>query len=377
MSLKIARPIAAACSLLSAIASAGAQQASSSPATPAVSVSGLLFGNYQYVTGGPHRDMNQFVLDRAYLTVRAPAGERLSIRLTTDVHRTPPPDDNGYAIRAKYAYLQYELPRNRAFDANVRAGMLQNVVIEHTDRIWLRFLGTSAIERHSGLASADVGIAKEMQLGDRLGEAYFTIVNGPGYTKRETDRFKDFAGRLTLTPFGRQSGTISTLALTGWTYQGAYGSRFAAGGTDQIAPVPEAMVRDRSGAQLSLRHPRLTALVEQAWFRTQVENGSNTVGAPRIVDDVDGSMTSAFGIARAPITVGGRQPFGAVARYDRVRHHRGADDRYHFFIAGLLYDLASRATLSANYQEQLPERGALPSGLAHYKGWFLHAAVNF
>jgi hypothetical protein len=363
--------------LLATPAAGEAQEAPRQPSPPPIAISGILVGSYQYLVGGPSRDFNQFTLDRAYLNVRAPAGDRMSIRLTTDVYRTTP-DDQGWAIRAKYAYLQYELPRHRAFSANVRAGILQNVVIEHTDRIWFRPLSQSAIERHGAFASADAGIAKEMQLGDRLGEAYFTIVNGPGFGRREADRFKDFAGRLTLTPLGRRTDNpLSGLQLTGWTYRGAFASRFAAGGPDQVAPVTAALPRNRSGVQTAIRHPRITALVEHAWLETGSEGGANTAASPRTYSEIDGTISSAFVIARTPVRMGGRTPLGIVTRYDRVVPDRDRDDRYHFLISGLLYDLTTRATLSVNYQEQLPDRGLLPSGVANFRAWFLHAAVTY
>src|ERR671914_3120200 len=84
-------------------------QAPAQPATPAVNVSGLIFGNYQYHLSGQSKDFNQFVVDRAYINVRATISERMSIRVTTDVFQSG--DQNGWTIRAKYAYLQYDAVR--------------------------------------------------------------------------------------------------------------------------------------------------------------------------------------------------------------------------------------------------------------------------
>ena len=54
--------------------------------------------------------------------------------------------------------------------------------------------------RMQGRTSAHVGLAAGVSLPNRMGEVYATIVNGPGYTSRERDRFKDFAIRLSLLP---------------------------------------------------------------------------------------------------------------------------------------------------------------------------------
>src|SRR5436305_15099521 len=90
------------------------------PAAPAPSVSipidfsGVIYANYQYRgdQGAPNPN-NKFDLERVYLTFRMPAGDRASIRVTTDVFQQqgngPDAYYRGWVIRAKYAYLQYDL----------------------------------------------------------------------------------------------------------------------------------------------------------------------------------------------------------------------------------------------------------------------------
>ena len=67
-----------------------------------------------------------------------PAGDRASIRVTTDVFQQQGNGADafyrGWAIRAKYAYLQYELLKSAYWNANIRGGILQNVVIDHVER---------------------------------------------------------------------------------------------------------------------------------------------------------------------------------------------------------------------------------------------------
>src|SRR5918992_1471067 len=127
-------------------------QTPSQPAAPTVSVSGLIFGNYQYHLSGQSKEFNQFLLDRAYVNVRASVSDRVSIRVTTDVFQSG--DQNGWTIRAKYAYLQYDFLKRPAWNGALRAGMLHNVMVEQVEQFWPRFISQVAFERSGGFAAA-------------------------------------------------------------------------------------------------------------------------------------------------------------------------------------------------------------------------------
>src|SRR5256885_4730307 len=220
-------------------AKARAQAPAQAAAVSPVSVSGLIFGSYNYqLPTTPNQFTNQndngFIIDRAYLNFRAPAGDRLSIRVTTDVYQTAETTGpNAYTIRAKYAYFQYDAPKF-ANGASVfgRLGILQNVTIEHLEGFWPRSLSQTAVERAGYFSSADAGIAAGLALPNRMGEVYATIVNGPGYASRERDRFKDYAIRLSLTPLANSTDMplLQTFTITGWGYKGALASTFVNGG---------------------------------------------------------------------------------------------------------------------------------------------------
>jgi hypothetical protein len=355
-------------------------QTPAQPSTPSVSVSGVVFGNYQYHLSGQSREFNQFLLERAYVTLRASLAERMSVRVTTDVFQSG--DQNGWTVRAKYAYLQYDVRKGPAWNTFVRAGMLHNVVVEHEEQVWPRFVSSVAIERSGGFASADVGLAGQITFPSRWGEVYAHVINGPGFTRRESDRFKDYGVRLSLTPLaGRINGLLSTLVISPWIYEGATASRFVSGGGGgAIAPIGEGLPRDRFGVFTGLRDPRLTAGVQVARMRTVTD----TLGAgplpSRVVRDADANLLSAHGIVR-PLAFArpdGRSPFGILIRYDAVESDVDRDDRYHFFIAGLLFDVNARSTLVLDYQEQLANDGAppLPSP-GSFRALFAHINVNF
>jgi hypothetical protein len=164
------------------------------PASPSpLSFSGVIFGSYNYqlpTTPAQFRNQtnNSFVIDRAYLTFRIAAGDRTSIRITTDVFQSADSTGNAYTVRAKYAYLQYEAPKfSNGAQVTGRIGILQNVLIEHQEAFWPRYLSQAATERAGYFSSADVGLASLVTLPHKWGEIYSTIVNGPGYTARERE----------------------------------------------------------------------------------------------------------------------------------------------------------------------------------------------
>lgn len=362
------------------------------PAKPALDFSGVLFGNYQYNTGKANRDANSFNLDRAYLTFRVPAGERTSIRITTDVFQDA--GSNAYTVRAKYAYLQYDAVK-AANGASLlaRVGILHTVEIDHEETFWPRYLTNSGVERAGFFTSADVGIASQLILPNKLGEVYAAITNGPGYASKETDRFKDYQVRLSLTPLMGSTSVpalFRSFTLTGWTYRGAIASKFANGGPGQVGPVGEAMPRTRTGVLVGIKDPRLTIAGEYARARTGTEIGDNTLASPRIRSDVDANLLYGFTVVR-PFAFSngtGKSPFAIIARYDRYRPVNNLSDySYHFFLGGLSYDISSRATLALDYQEQLPTSGSVlvtPTSTgtvvippANLKTYFAHFVVNF
>ena len=357
------------------------------PPTASVSIpvdfSGVLYANYQYRgDAGAAKSTNKFDLERAYLTFRMPAGDRASIRITADVfQQTTTPNDafyRGWVIRAKYAYLQYDyLKSATGWNGLVRGGMLHNVVIDHVETFWPRWISQSPIERSGAFSSSDAGVASLLTFPNKFGEFYATIVNGPGYTSRETDRFKDYAARLTLTPFsGANNRIIKTFALTGWTYMGAIGSQFAAGGVGQIGPIGVSMPRTRSGLFVGVRDPRLSIGAEWATREDARETGANTLVSPRVEIDTTGRLIDGFITAKPFQLLNDKStfPLGIVARWDRFKPNTALPGYINTVIGGLTWDLNKKTALALDYQEQTPHSGAL---VATTKTYFLHLVANY
>jgi hypothetical protein len=352
---------------------------SAPPPGPALDFSGTLFANYQYRGERAAHSANKFDIERAYLTFRLAAGDRASVRVTADVfQQTTSGADayyRGWTLRAKYAYLQYNFLSGKEWRAVARGGLLHTVFIDHDEQFWPRWISQSPTERAGFFSSADAGVASLVTLPRKLGEFYTTVTNGPGYTSRETDRFKDFAARLTVTPWASNSSSpLSAVAFSVWGYKGAVSSKFVDGGTGQIGPIGEGLQRDRWGVHLGNLNPRLTLGAEYAERLEEGEAGSNTLASPRSVTDSTGRLVSGYGIVR-PFTPGSLlAPLGFLGRYDRITQNADLGSRYEVVIAGLLWDVNKRVSLSADYQENTPRKLSV---ITPTRTWFLHAVARF
>ena len=366
---------------------AGAQSkdttaAAAKPASPPpVDFSGVLFANYQYRGDrGPQKSANKFDVERAYLIFRMPAGDKLSVRITADVfQQTTPGSDSfyrGWVIRAKHAYLQYNFLNTADWKANARIGLLHTVFIDHDEMFWPRWISPSPTERAGYFSSADAGIASTVSFPKKMGELYATVTNGPGYTSREVDRFKDYAARLTFTPWASNAASpLKSVDLSIWGYKGATASKFVDGGAGQTGSIGEGLDRNRWGAHLGTLGPRLTAAVEYASRKEDGEAGANTVASPREVTDSTGTLFSAYALARPFPSVSGKpHPLSLMARWDRVNVNTDRDSKYDVVIAGLIWDLSSKVSLSLDYQENNPVDG---NPIASSKIWFAHFVARF
>jgi hypothetical protein len=362
------------------------------PAGPAIDFSGLMFGSYgmrmdsaaKATLGG--QSPNQFGIDRVYLTWRMPAGDNGAIRITTDVFQNTNTATNGYyqgwAIRIKYAYFQYTALRGALGEGSSltgRVGALHNVIIEQTDPFWPRYLQQNGVERTGYFSSADVGAAALLTLGKRMGEVYGTVVNGPGYTSFDRDRFKDLALRVTLTPFAASNRNVfvKSFVFVPWYYKGAVGSTFAAGGAGQVGPgdngaVTEGLTRDRYGIFAGVRDRRFSLGLEFAQRADQSETGANTTATPRVVNDSTGRLMAGYVVAR-PLEwfdAAKRSPFSVIARYDRLTpntdpthaNYAGTTPYYDYTLFGASYDLNQRITLALDWQQNSPKGFPPPTG---------------
>ncbi len=341
--------------------------------------SGTLFANYQYhADTGVTRGSNSFDIERIYLTFRMPVGKKLGVRVTSDIFQTQSTDGTvkGWLVRAKYAYLQYDYGTKETFGGVTRFGILQTEIIELEETFWPRFISKVAVDRAALVPPADGGLSNLLRFPNAKGELYTAITNGPGFTSRETDRFKDYSARLTLTPLSQRSDWLKNLSVSAWTHHGSVGSKFSAGGASQISPVSRAMPRNRWGLLVAARDPRFTAGAHYGSMTDASESGANTSASPRVERDSSGRFASVFTTLKPArfLSPQSKSPFGVVLRYDDFKTNRSTDIGYRLYIAGITADASSRVSFALDYQLQDPRSGFTVSRTRTY---FAHLVANF
>lgn len=346
--------------------------------SPPFAFSGVLYLNYQYGGLAGARSENRFDVDRAYLNFRASSGSRDSIRVTLDVfqQRDATRDQyyRGWTVRVKYAYLNHDFVEGSGDAVKVwgRIGLLQTVVIEKEEQFWNRGLSQAAVEQAGYFNSADAGVALGISLPDRMGEIYATVVNGSGYQSRETDRFKDFQARLTLTPWARGNSFLRGLQLSPWVSIGGQASAFATRrGT--VQPVADARRKDRYGFLTTYRDPRFVAGLQLARKVDVAETADTTQDVVPTTRDVTGNLTSAFVFWR-PLGPAPSSPWSVLARVDDVKPDDDASGTQRRYIVGTSWELSSRTSVTFDVQSLGPRNGL--AGTTS-RTFFLHFIANY
>jgi len=341
--------------------------------------SGVLYLNYQY--GGPtnSRSENRFDLERAYLNFRASSGSRDSIRVTLDVfqQREASRDQyyRGWTMRVKYAYLNHDFVRGTgdAMKVWARLGLIQTVMIEKEEQFWNRGLSQVAVEQAGYFNSADAGAGLGITLPGKAGEIYATIMNGAGYASRETDRFKDFQARLTLTPWANGSSILKGLQLSPWISIGGRASDFASRrGTMQ--PVADARRKDRYGFLATYRDARFVAGAHLARKVDIAESADTTQDVAPSTRTVTGNLTSVFAFWRPLASAASSSPWSLLARVDDIKPDDAVSGTQRRYIVGTTWDFSSRASMTFDVQSLSPRNGL--SGSAS-RTFFLHLISSF
>jgi hypothetical protein len=379
---------------LMALASASMLSAQTTVTIPPIDFSGVIYSNFQYRVDQRAKNTNNFNVERAYLTFRMPAGDRASIRITTDVYQQTNTGADayyaGWAIRLKYAYLQYAYITGKAtdFTAVARMGALHTVIIDHEEAFWPRWLSQTDVERAGMFSSADIGASTLMSLPSRWGEIYAAVTNGPGYVSRELDRFKDPQARLTLTPLANsKAGIFTTWAISPWIYHGLVASPFVGSpppSATSNGPIGVGLDRDRWGVFTGIRDPRIQAGAQYTSFKGQSQTGANTPASPAVTVDSSGHIASGFLVVK-PLALldTGFTHLNLVARYDVTTNtNYNPSAQYHVFIGGIWLDLNRRSAISVDYQEQLSDNypvvnGATITPTQPLRQWFVHMVANF
>jgi hypothetical protein len=389
MAMHIPRTTAAAMAAgLLALATVGAraQDSTRTPPppkvkTPSLDFSGVVFGNFDIETddatkaaNGGH-STNKFDIERAYLTFKMPAGSRASVRVTTDIKPgTSASGYQGWFVRLKYGYLEYNYlkPTATGVSGYARIGILTTVLIDHEESFWPRYLSKTAVEKAGFFSSADVGAAGQLSLPNKMGELYATITNGNGYESPETNRFKDVALRVSLTPLAKTPGFLQSLTISPWAYLGQNASKFA---TDTTDPIGDGLKRNRYGVFAGVKDPRLTLGAEWA-ERTDASEGGSTP-LTRTVTTTTGRLLDGFAIVRPfrfSADAASMPSIGLVARYDHFTPDDAAAGYQENWIGGVFWEPTPQTALALDYQRTTP-KGGLSGAVSGI--WYLHWQVTF
>jgi hypothetical protein len=224
-------------------------------------------------------------------------------------------------------------------------------------------MGTASVERFGYFSSADVGVATQLNFPKKKGELYAVVTNGNGYANPETDRFKSYAARMTLTPLASgKHGLLTTLTFSPWIDVNQGASKFVQGGAGQAGAIGEGLTKNRYGVWAGIKDPRLVLAAGYSQRIDGVESGANTTASPRRVADVTGRLVSGLAVFR-PMQLAdsaSKSPLSILLRYDAITPNTDAAASNHLFESSLILDLArsKRAQVALDYQETL---GTVPA----------------
>lgn len=293
-----------------------AQQA---PAAPQVSVTGVIFTQYQY-TDANVVAKSTFDVQRAYVNVLGRFANGISTRVTLDII---PSAVTNQVYRLKYAFAAWT-PTNSSL--TYKLGMIQTPYVDFEETLWdYRMQGTIAVDRNGAMTSADIGFGVDGRWNNEAVNAQFAIVNGEGYANGTGDFRKDVEGRVSvrLQPTNDAS-RVGGLRLTGYAGIG----KVTATGAD----------RNRYLGLLSYRTQQYTIAGEYV----SVKNAA-----------VTGSIISVFGVYRF---TGAKT--AAIARVDIVDPDNNvANNGTTRIVAGVSYQLSPNVRLLADL-DRLKAQGA-------------------
>jgi hypothetical protein len=296
-----------------------------------------IYGEWNNKTTDGAASTNQFVLNRAYLTLTKDVNDWLGMNITADLFNSVDPADNrnGLQLRLKYAYANLNL-----YGTTTQVGMIPTPSDYYDSAIWpYRVQGQNLLDGLGIQSTSDLGVSNQGAFGGYMdgdylkyaakpfagkwGGYYVGIFNGAGYTNTEANNNKVGSGLVYVRPFP----TVALLKGLQLAYFGTYGqsnSTFAAGqGVTTDYPNWRVNV-----GQVSLQQEYFTIMGQYYW-------GKGTFVSTE-EHDREAYLAAAF--MRIP-GVEKLRVFGKYYYYDPNKDQ--ANDSYKTYIAGLSYDFAN------------------------------------
>lgn len=152
------------------------------------SVHGRLFSYWQQDLTDSADGLNDFGLDRAYVTVKSKLSDQAAIRITSDLRETVVNDDDDaktrYYVIIKYGYLDWT-PAFGQKKLKLRFGLQPTPYISVQNKLWgRRYLAKTVSDMNKFLTSSDAGVSAHVALGEKgkYGSLGLALFNGTSYT---------------------------------------------------------------------------------------------------------------------------------------------------------------------------------------------------
>ncbi|HVB30069.1 MAG TPA: hypothetical protein VNE60_00930 [Gemmatimonadaceae bacterium] len=355
------------------VAVAATGVAAQTPVGTPLKFSGVVYFDWQNGGTKAQRAINKFDLTRAYLNFIMPAGDNVTVRVTTDVYQNTNTTTSGayyagWTSRLKYAFMEWSAWKDQGKDPaalTFRFGLTQTPEIDMMEGFWQRGITNTPIDYLSFVPSSDLGAVALLTLPGKQGQLMAGVYNGNGYGHYETDRFKDVSARLSWTPLGNQDGAgmFKTLQISPYFWKGYNPSNFNVNGPG--------LQKDRWGLHVAVVHdPRLTVVGEYD-SRT---DGNDSATNPT-VSTVTGAVTSAFTIVRplAFLNHTKNDPWSVVLRADQYKPDNSLDPYQRYLIGGIGYDISQKSTVYADFQDIEGHNGST----ADLKAFYFHFIIGF
>ncbi len=163
------------------------------------------------------KNFNYFNVHRGWLTVDHTFSDKYSAHVVMEANNTGYAPSNSWDTHLRSAYLQVNevLPYT-----NVRFGMHSLLWIDKVESVWgLRFVDEVSLHKLGYLPRADFGASFIGNCPGGFGILAVQILNGPGYTQTELNKYKNFALYGEFHPFPKNADW-SESAILGQYYMG-------------------------------------------------------------------------------------------------------------------------------------------------------------
>jgi hypothetical protein len=289
--------------------------AAQAPASPQVTVGGLVYTQYVYQLKDTLNHFNSFDVKRAYINVIGRFSGGIYTRLTADIYNPPTATgDSSRTYRVKYAYVQYT-PTGSPLSFKI--GEIHTPWIDWEEAMWeYRMQGTMPLERNGYASSAGFGAGIDGKWGADKVNMQVTLTNDRFYSQGQGDQRKWGQARLSVRAMDTDdSSRVGGLRVTGFA---DYGN--AVGGAQ----------RQRWLGMVSYKTKQITLAGEGAVTRDA---------------GVNGHLYSAFGVYKFTASKA-----ALLARVDIFHPQAGnTTDKQTRFIGGVSYQLSPNLRLLGDW----------------------------